>query len=94
MLCLQVVVDTAEAGKALLARGKLRSRVTLIPLDKVRVLPCPLQAAAYRWVQPPCPARCAPLPAAACQIIIAVGYGMMIATPKFTYPSLIRDLPT
>lgn len=32
----QVVVDTAEAGKALLARGKLRNRVTLIPLDKVR----------------------------------------------------------
>lgn len=29
-------MDTAEAGKALLARGKLRNRVTLIPLDKVR----------------------------------------------------------
>lgn len=34
-VCLQVVVDTAEAGKALLARGRLRNRVTLIPLDKV-----------------------------------------------------------
>jgi hypothetical protein len=40
-LCLQVVVDTAEAGKALLARGRLRSRVTLIPLDKVRASSCP-----------------------------------------------------
>lgn len=29
-------MDTAEAGKALLARGKLRNRVTLIPLDKVQ----------------------------------------------------------
>lgn len=32
----QVVVDTAEAGKALLARGRLRNRVTLVPLDKMR----------------------------------------------------------
>jgi hypothetical protein len=38
--CLQVVVDTAEAGKALLARGRLRSRVTLIPLDNVRPWAC------------------------------------------------------
>ena len=48
IMCLQVVVDTAEAGKALLARGKLRSRVTLIPLDKVPALPCPLQAAGFK----------------------------------------------
>ena len=32
----QVVVDEAITGKALLDRGKLRKRVTLIPLDKVR----------------------------------------------------------
>lgn len=45
---LQVVVDTAEAGKALLARGKLRSRVTLIPLDKVRVvMPLPVAGSCH-----------------------------------------------
>ena len=32
----QVVVDDAATGKALLERGKLRRRVTLVPLDKVR----------------------------------------------------------
>ncbi len=31
----QVVVDTAETAAALLARGQLRSRVTIIPLNKV-----------------------------------------------------------
>jgi structural maintenance of chromosome 2 len=31
----QVVVETAEAGKALLKNGRLQQRVTLIPLDKV-----------------------------------------------------------
>ena len=31
----QVVVDSAATGKALLERGKLRRRVTIIPLDKV-----------------------------------------------------------
>ena len=46
--CLQVVVDTAEAGKALLARGRLRSRVTLIPLDKVWPYLRPLQAAGFK----------------------------------------------
>lgn len=30
-----VVVETAEVGKALLQRGQLRKRVTLIPLDKI-----------------------------------------------------------
>lgn len=32
---LQVVVDSAETAKALLSRGQLRNRVTIIPLDKV-----------------------------------------------------------
>ena len=36
MYALQVVVDSAATGKALLANGKLRKRVTLIPLDKVQ----------------------------------------------------------
>ena len=31
----QVVVDEAITGKALLSRGKLRRRVTIIPLDKI-----------------------------------------------------------
>jgi structural maintenance of chromosome 2 len=33
---LQVVVDEAITGKALLDRGKLQRRVTIIPLDKIR----------------------------------------------------------
>ena len=32
----QVVVDEVITGKALLARGKLKRRVTIIPLDKIR----------------------------------------------------------
>lgn len=32
----QVVVDEAITGKALLSRGKLKRRVTIIPLDKIR----------------------------------------------------------
>lgn len=32
----QVVVDEAITGKALLSRGKLRRRVTIIPLDKIQ----------------------------------------------------------
>ena len=32
----QVVVDDEKTGKALLERGQLRRRVTLIPLNKVR----------------------------------------------------------
>jgi hypothetical protein len=32
----QVVVDSEQTAKALLARGQLRSRVTIIPLNKVR----------------------------------------------------------
>ena len=31
----QVVVDSAETGKALLERGQLQKRVTIVPLDKV-----------------------------------------------------------
>ena len=31
----QVVVDSSETAKALLSRGQLRNRVTIIPLDKV-----------------------------------------------------------
>jgi len=31
----QVVVDKAETGKALLAKGKLQRRVTIVPLDKI-----------------------------------------------------------
>ena len=33
----QVVVDDEKTGKALLERGQLRRRVTLIPLNKVRL---------------------------------------------------------
>lgn len=32
----QVVVDTAETSKMLLDKGKLRARVTIIPLDKIK----------------------------------------------------------
>ena len=43
-LDLQVVVDTEATAKALLARGRLRARVTIIPLNKARssinVRPC------------------------------------------------------
>ena len=35
----QVVVDTAQTGKQLLEKGKLRSRVTIVPLDKVQSNP-------------------------------------------------------
>lgn len=35
----QVVVSTADAGKALLKHGRLQRRVTLIPLDKVSAAP-------------------------------------------------------
>jgi len=38
---LQVVVDTEATAKALLSRGQLRNRVTIIPLNKAR--PRPLQ---------------------------------------------------
>ena len=31
----QVVVDTADCAKALLQKGQLRNRVTIIPLDKI-----------------------------------------------------------
>ena len=46
-LCCQVVVDTEQIAKALLANGQLRNRVTIIPLNKVGkehcgagILPC------------------------------------------------------
>lgn len=32
---LQVVVDTEQTAKALLSKGQLRNRVTIIPLNKV-----------------------------------------------------------
>lgn len=35
----QVVVDTEATAKALLAKGQLRSRVTIIPINKVRPHP-------------------------------------------------------
>ena len=35
----QVVVDTEATAKALLAKGQLRNRVTIIPINKVRALP-------------------------------------------------------
>ncbi|PSC74142.1 structural maintenance of chromosomes 2-1-like [Micractinium conductrix] len=46
----QVVVDSEATAKALLARGQLRQRVTIIPLNKVsgRSIPPPALAAAQR----------------------------------------------
>jgi len=41
----QVVVDEAITGKALLERGKLQKRVTIIPLDKIRPKHVPNSAA-------------------------------------------------
>ena len=37
----QLVVDTEQTGKALLKKGKLKSRVTIIPLNKIasKVIP-------------------------------------------------------
>lgn len=45
-----MVVDTEATAKALLARGQLRQRVTIIPLNKVsgREVPPPAAAAARR----------------------------------------------
>ena len=34
-LALQVVVDSDQTAKALLSKGRLRNRVTIIPLNKV-----------------------------------------------------------
>lgn len=34
-LALQVVVDSEQTAKALLSKGRLRNRVTIIPLNKV-----------------------------------------------------------
>ena len=34
-MLVQVVVDTEQTAKALLSKGQLRSRVTIIPLNKV-----------------------------------------------------------
>ena len=42
----QVVVDEAATGKALLAKGKLQRRVTIIPLDKISARRVPSNAAA------------------------------------------------
>ena len=36
---MQVVVDTEATAKALLARGQLRNRVTIVPLNKARATP-------------------------------------------------------
>jgi hypothetical protein len=36
LLLLQVVVDSHESAKALLDRGQLTKRVTIIPLNQVR----------------------------------------------------------
>jgi structural maintenance of chromosome 2 len=46
----QVIVDTEQTAKALLANGKLRSRVTIIPLNKVsyRTMPGEALAAAKK----------------------------------------------
>lgn len=38
----QVVVDTEATAKALLARGQLRNRVTIVPLNKARAPPVDL----------------------------------------------------
>ncbi|GMH75781.1 hypothetical protein TrRE_jg2314 [Triparma retinervis] len=42
----QVVVDEAATGKALLAKGKLQRRVTIIPLDKISARRVPSNAVA------------------------------------------------
>ena len=42
----QVVVDSDETAKALLSKGQLRSRVTIIPLNKVAHRPIPAAAVA------------------------------------------------
>lgn len=42
----QVVVDTEATAKALLARGQLRNRVTIVPLNKVSARDIPAAAAA------------------------------------------------
>jgi len=39
-LLLQVVVDDASCAQALLEKGRLTQRVTIIPLDKVRWVIC------------------------------------------------------
>ena len=56
----QVVVDEAITGKALLAKGKLKRRVTIIPLDKIQSRLCHrcyrqtcLLNCAERWAPPP-----------------------------------------
>jgi hypothetical protein len=38
-LPVQVVVDSEATAKALLSRGQLRNRVTIIPLNKARTPP-------------------------------------------------------
>lgn len=47
-----VVVDTEETGKQLLKNGDLRSRVTIIPLNKIQTYTIPdrVQQAARRLV--------------------------------------------
>ena len=37
----QVVVDTEATAKALLSKGQLRNRVTIVPLNKARPFPGP-----------------------------------------------------
>lgn len=47
-----MVVDTEETGKQLLKNGELRSRVTIIPLNKIQTYTIPdrVQQAARRLV--------------------------------------------
>jgi hypothetical protein len=47
--CLQVVVDSDQTAKALLERGQLTKRVTIIPLNQV----C---SSSFNWVRPARPA--------------------------------------
>jgi hypothetical protein len=47
---LQVVVDSDQTAKALLERGQLTKRVTIIPLNQV-------STSIFKWVLPERPAR-------------------------------------
>ncbi len=66
----QVVVDSEATAKALLARGQLRNRVTIIPLNKARA-PTPgcSSVDAHRQISAPCMQFPAPLPSLWYQLI-------------------------
>ena len=45
-------MDTEATAKALLARGQLRNRITIVPLNKARLLP--YRVLGYQWVDSQC----------------------------------------